>query len=85
MFEWRDHTAELELHIEAATETDVFAEAVTAFAELADGEATTDGESAERELSITGSDRASLLVHWLEELVYLADAERFVPQRVTSI
>jgi SHS2 domain-containing protein len=77
LYEWVDHTAELELRIEAATPAEVFEEALAAFAELvADGAG---GEPAEHELLLVATDRPSLLVQWLEELVYLADAKGFVP------
>ncbi|HEV8603374.1 MAG TPA: archease [Gaiellaceae bacterium] len=82
MYCWVDHTAELELHIEAETLRDVFAEALEAFAELVGN---SEGEPAVHELLLTAADRASLLVQWLEELVYLADTQAFVPWRATSL
>lgn len=85
MFEWRDHTAEIELHIEAPTPPDVFREAAAAFAELIDGDAAAEAEDVEHAISLSASDHASLLVQWLEELLYLADADRFVPLRVASL
>ena len=85
MYEWRDHTAEVELHIEAPTAEDVFREAVAAFAELVNGEAADDGDEIERTIRLNASDHGSLLVHWVEELVYFADAQRFIPIRVASL
>jgi SHS2 domain-containing protein len=76
--EWREHTAEVELVIDAATPADVFAEAALAFAELAGAGA---DEPAVRDVRLEAHDRASLLVDWLEELIYLADTDGFVPQR----
>jgi SHS2 domain-containing protein len=77
LYEWVDHTAEVELRIEADTPAAVFQDAMAAFAELVGQE--DEGEAAERELWLVASDRASLLVRWLEELIYLADAEGFLP------
>jgi SHS2 domain-containing protein len=83
VYRWVEHTAELELHIEAQSPSDVFEEALAAFSELvADGAA---GEPVVQEVWVTAPDRAALLVQWLEELIYLAETEDFVPQRVLSL
>jgi SHS2 domain-containing protein len=82
VYRWVDHTAELELELEAPTEEAVFAEALAAFTELAgDGS----GQSVSREVEVEADDHAALLVEWLSELVYLSEAERLVPERVTSL
>ena len=87
MYRWVDHTAELELHVEGATEADLFADALAAFAELVaeDDEAGGVGELVEREIAVSAPTRAALLVAWLEELVYLADAESLVPTEVRDL
>jgi SHS2 domain-containing protein len=77
LYEWVDHTAELELRIEATTPAKVFAEALAAFSELAANGS--GAEPAEHELWLVATDRPSLFVRWLEELIYLADAKSFVP------
>lgn len=77
MYEWREHTAELELFVQAPTPTQVFAEAADAFGRLV--ELATNGDAAERRVSVAGHDYASLLVGFLDELVYLADTDSFVP------
>jgi SHS2 domain-containing protein len=82
-YEWIDHTAELELRIEAPTEAAVFEHALQAVRELlVDSDS---GESVSRELVIEADDRAALLAAWIEELVYLAETEGLVPERVTAI
>jgi SHS2 domain-containing protein len=81
-FRWVDHTAELELEIEAPSEEAVFEEALAALAELA-GDA--DGPSTTREVEVEAPDRALLLVEWLGELVYLSETEELVPERVASL
>jgi SHS2 domain-containing protein len=83
MHEWRSHTAEIELAIEAGRPEDVFAEAAVAFGELV--VAGDEGEPARHALSVEASDRASLLVAWLEELIFLADTESFVPEHVEDV
>jgi SHS2 domain-containing protein len=86
MYRWVDHTAELELHLEAATEQDVFREALAALGELlrehSDGGA---GEPARHELSASAPDRPTLLAEWLSELAFLAETEAFIPERTDSL
>jgi SHS2 domain-containing protein len=79
MYEWRSHTAEVELYLEALSEEEVFAEAADAFGRLI--ELDPGGEPADHELELEAPDRGGLLVNLLEELIYLADTEGFVPDR----
>jgi SHS2 domain-containing protein len=83
MYRWIDHTGELELRVEAATETAVLEDATRALAELLrrDDEAR-DGEAVTREVTVDADDRAQLLAAWLEELVFLAETEAVIPERV---
>ena len=83
MYEWRSHTAEVELAIDTESEEAVFAEAAVAFGELVGGDEP--GEAAEHDVTIEASDRDALLVQWLEELIFLADTQSFVPQDVRDI
>jgi SHS2 domain-containing protein len=76
-YEWREHTAEVELAIDAATRDEVFRDAVGAFGRLI--ELGDDGEPASFEATLDGADDAARLVSLLEELIYLADTESFVP------
>jgi SHS2 domain-containing protein len=82
VFRWVDHTAELELEIEAPSEEAVFEEALAALAELA-GDA--DGPETTREVEVEAPDPALLLVEWLSELVYLSETEQLVPERVAAL
>jgi SHS2 domain-containing protein len=82
MFRWVDHTAELELEIEAPSEEGVFEEALAALAELT-GDAS--GPPVSREIEVEAEDHALMLVEWLSELVYLSETERFVPERIASL
>jgi SHS2 domain-containing protein len=83
MHEWRDHTAELELAVEAESPEAVFAEAAVAFGKLVAHETT--GEPAEHDVHVDASDRDALLVRWLEELIFLADTESFAPEHVEGL
>jgi SHS2 domain-containing protein len=82
VYRWVDHTAEVELEIEAAGEPEVLAEALAALGELlgVSGDATD-----RRDVSVSAPDRPALLAAWLEELVFLAESEGFVPVNVESL
>jgi SHS2 domain-containing protein len=76
-----DHTAELELEIEAPTEEAVFEEALAALAELLSSEEKDEPE-VRRQVSAEAPDRPALLAAWMEELVFLAEIEGFEPLAV---
>jgi SHS2 domain-containing protein len=78
-----EHTGEVELLVDASTEEEVFAEAAAAFAELVDRGGK--GHTGRRTFVLRGSDRPSLLVEWVNELVYLAEVDGFVPDRVEEL
>jgi SHS2 domain-containing protein len=82
VFHWVEHTAELELEIQAPTQEAVFGEALSAFAELLGNES---GPRMARELAVEAHEPALLLAEWLSELIYLADAEQFVPERIAAL
>jgi SHS2 domain-containing protein len=82
VFRWIEHTAELELEVEAPSEPAVFVEALAAFAELVgDGS----GPAVTYEIELEAEDHALLLVDWLGELIYLSEVEWFVPERLASL
>jgi SHS2 domain-containing protein len=77
-----DHVGEVEVELEAASESEVFEAALGAFADLVGVEA--GGEPASHEVELAASDRALLLVDWLSELIFLAEVARFVPERIAA-
>ena len=82
-YRWIEHTAELELELEADDERGVFASAVDAFAELLASDV--EGPEVTHELRLESGERAGLLVELLEEIVYLADTARFAPDELVEI
>ena len=82
-YRWVEHTAELELEVEAAGEAEVFADAAAALGELLDDGS--GGPAERREIVLRSAERATLLADWLEELVFLAETEDFVPERLASL
>jgi SHS2 domain-containing protein len=82
MYRWVDHTAEVELEIDAGSEREVFADALAALAELLG--ATGEGDEL-RSVELRAADRPALLAAWLEELVFLAEIEGFEPLGLESL
>lgn len=82
-YRWVAHTAELELHIDAATEEAVFEDALHALGEVLD-DGPDRGPAAHR-VEVSAPDRAALLARWMEELGYLAETEDLVPERMTRL
>jgi SHS2 domain-containing protein len=98
VFRWVEHTAELELEIDAASEREVFEQALAALSELLAGEDRRGGAPAasehrhaapaaseHRRVSASAGDRPALLAAWLEELVFLAEVEGFVPVALEAL
>jgi SHS2 domain-containing protein len=99
VYRWVDHTGELELEILAPDEPLVFEEALAAIFELTAGDGGNGSEDEEpaprgersraafesREVVVVAPDRATLLAGWLEDLLFLAETEDFVPVRVTRL
>lgn len=77
MYRFVEHTAELEVELEANSAEGVLEEALRAFAELV-GPGT--GERVERPVELEAPDGPALLAAWLDELLYLADVEQLVPE-----
>jgi SHS2 domain-containing protein len=80
---WVEHTAELELELEAPTQEALFADALRAFGELVARDGA--GDAVTHDVRVTAADPAALLVEWLDELVFLAETQDFVPERVTAL
>lgn len=79
-----EHVGEVEVALEARTKEGLFEEAAAAFRDLVDG-STCRPEETRREVSLSEADDALLLVDWLNELVFLADVEGFVPARIEAL
>ena len=82
-YEWRSHTAEVELHVDAPSAEQVYADAIDAFGRLV--ELGDDGEPGKHELVLEGREPGDLLVALLEELIYLADTRSFLPDGLDGL
>jgi len=85
VFRWAEHTGELELEIEAASEHGVYQDAVGAMAELLGGDRPPQGRPATRRVTVAARDRPRLLVELLAELAFLAERDGFVPDALEGL
>jgi SHS2 domain-containing protein len=83
-YRWVEHTAEVELELDSATEEGVFGDALMALAELLSEEQPA-GDGVSFDVSLAGEDRALLLADWLDELVFVAETEGLVPLGIVRI
>ena len=81
------HTSEIGLRAQAATLADLFACLARAMIDLTgaqlDDEAAEEAESLTLEVDVSAVDVESLLVDWLNEVLYLHEVTGVVPERVT--
>jgi SHS2 domain-containing protein len=84
-YSWVDHTAELELHLDGASEAAIFEQALVALAELIGADEPASGEEVALELELNAGDRPALLAAWLDELVFRAETESVIPLAVASL
>jgi SHS2 domain-containing protein len=81
-FEILAHTADVGFEARAATPAALFREAARALIAIAFDEAAIAGRDV-RPVDVTGDDYPSLLVNFLDELLYLFDAGGFAPRDCT--
>lgn len=81
--EFLDHTSEIVVRLHAGSFPELIAEAGWAFASLVPADAERHDVPAARELTLEGSDPAAMLVDWMNELVFLAEAERWIPSEIS--
>jgi SHS2 domain-containing protein len=93
VYRWVEHTAELELELDAATERGVLADALRALEELLEGGQGRPGDRVgepcsqleRRALRAAARDRPALLAAWLEELLFLSESEGFIPVEIEDL
>lgn len=79
-----DHTSEITLRVWAPDFPALIAEATRAFAALVPAEIARTPSRELREAHLAAADRAARLVEWLNELVYLAEAELWLGLDATA-
>jgi SHS2 domain-containing protein len=87
LYEEVPHTADWSLRVRGATLAELFAHAAEGMYALMDAQPERGGPEATREVQLEAYDLESLLVAWLNELLYLTESEnlRFVRFRIGSI
>ena len=78
------HTADAAVELEAPDEAGLRAAGVAALRELLVGDSPVAGTS-ERPIAPSGRDAADRLIRYLQEVLYLYDTERFLPDRVLPL
>lgn len=80
-FEILEHTADIGLRAWGNSETEVFENAAAALLAISYQRETV-REQETRQIAVSGDDRESLMVNWLQELLWLIDGEAWLPGRV---
>jgi SHS2 domain-containing protein len=77
-----DHTSEVVVRLRAPSFSDLVEEAAYAFLDLVPDRLRGPEEAQWKEIRVRGSDHGALLVNWLNELVFQAEVERWVPVEI---
>lgn len=77
-----DHTSEIGLQVQAGSFGELLAEAARGLARLMLREAPAEVEGETREFEVSAHDRESLLVDWLNEILYVAETGLWVPLEI---
>ena len=81
-FEYTPHRGEIGLRLCGATVGDVLREAALGLSGLLLPRGRHNGPDTSKEITLEAPDRGTLLVDWLNELLFLADRNRWVPTRL---
>jgi SHS2 domain-containing protein len=81
-FEYLPHVGEVGLQLRGASIADVLKQAALALADLLVPEDPTPGPEQVYEIVLDAADRAALLIDWLNELLFLAERDRWLPSRI---
>ena len=82
--EFIEHTGEMALRIRAPSFAALAAEAGRGLTGVLRQGGTVRRQGPSRSFEVKGSDRAALLVNWLNEIIYFAETERWVPTTVEA-
>jgi len=74
-----DHTSEVTVRLRAPTFFGLISEATAAFGDLVPSSSKRGWSAERRTLRQHGGDHAAILVGWLNELVYLAEVDQWLP------
>ena len=77
-----DHTSEIGLQVRAGSFPELLAEAGRGLARLMLREVPAEAEGEAREIEVSAHDRESLLVDWLNEILYIAETGLWIPLEI---
>lgn len=77
-----DHTSEVVVRLRAPSFSELVEEAAYAFLDLVPDRLRGPEEAEWKEIRVRGSDHGALLVNWLNELVFQAEVEQWVPVEI---
>ena len=77
-----DHTSEIGLQVRAATFGELLAEAARGLARLMLREVSAQAAGEAREIEVSSHDRESLLVDWLNEILFVAETGLWIPLEI---
>jgi len=81
-FEYLPHVGEVAIRLRGATVGDLFVQAALALTELALPGRPPPGPERVQEIVLDAPDREALLIDWLNELLFLAERDRWLPTRI---
>jgi SHS2 domain-containing protein len=81
-FRYLPHVGELGLRLRGASIAEVFRQAALALSDVLAPGRPPPGPEQSREIRLDAPDRAALLIDWLNELIYLAERDRWIPTRI---
>lgn len=81
-FEYLPHVGELVIRLRATSIAEILRQAGLALADLLLPGRAPPGPEKIHEIVLDASDRAALLIDWLNELLFLAERDRWVPARI---
>jgi SHS2 domain-containing protein len=85
MYRWIDHTGELELEIVSDSEAGVLREAVRALTKLIAARERASAQARIVRLELSAPDRPALLAALMDEVLYRAEVEHLVPERLDAV
>lgn len=77
-FEFLEHTADIKVKVTGATLNEIFENSVKAISQYVSGNQKIDSKKG-KVIEVKGTDNESLLYNFIDEILYLIDAESFIP------
>ncbi|MDO8564234.1 MAG: archease [Nanoarchaeota archaeon] len=81
-FEFLDHTADIKVKVNGKTLNEIFENSVKAISQYVSGNQRIASKKG-KVIEVKGTDNESLLYNFIDEILYLIDAESFIPVKAT--